>query len=93
MEPLINGLFPIFGLGEDEKTRDSEQSYQAPLRPKMDDLSLVSQYLSGNEAGKVVDALSNPDPNVLERARELYVAHRGRLPSPPLPAPLQPSET
>lgn len=59
----------------------------------MDGLSLVSRYLSGNEAGKVIDALANPDPDVLERARALYVAHRGRLPSPPLPEPLQPSET
>jgi len=59
----------------------------------MESLGLVSQYLSGNEAGKVVDALANPDPSILEKARELYVAHRGRLPSPPLSESLQPSET
>jgi hypothetical protein len=59
----------------------------------MDGLSLVSQYLSGNEAGKVISALANPDPSLIERARALYVTHRGRLPSPPLPEPLQPSET
>ncbi|KAL2137779.1 hypothetical protein VTI28DRAFT_8267 [Corynascus sepedonium] len=59
----------------------------------MESLGLVSQYLSSNEAGKVVDALANPDPSILEKARELYVAHRGRLPSPPLSEPLQPSET
>ncbi|KAL8409952.1 hypothetical protein RB594_008150 [Gaeumannomyces avenae] len=59
----------------------------------MDDLKLASQYLSSNEAGKVVDALANPDPSAVEKAHLLYVAHQGRLPSPPLPEPLQPSET
>ncbi|KLU89557.1 hypothetical protein MAPG_08528 [Magnaporthiopsis poae ATCC 64411] len=59
----------------------------------MSDLTLVSQYLSGNKAGTWAEALANPDPAVLQQARALYIAHRGRLPTPPLPEPLQPSQT
>lgn len=56
-------------------------------------LNIVSQYLLSNEPAKFAEALSNPDPNVLDKARELYVARHGRLPSPPLPERPQPSKT
>jgi hypothetical protein len=55
------------------------------------DLTNVSNFLS-REAGKQVPELANPNIDCLEQAKQLYLAYGGRLPSPPLPEPLRPSE-
>ncbi|KAI0490448.1 hypothetical protein F4859DRAFT_8203 [Xylaria cf. heliscus] len=57
------------------------------------DSDIVSQFLLSNKAATVTEALSNPDPDILEQARAQFVAHQGRLPSPPPAKPLQPSES
>ncbi|KAJ2987465.1 hypothetical protein NUW58_g4490 [Xylaria curta] len=57
------------------------------------DHKIVSQFLLSNGAAKFAEAYSNPDPDVLDKAQAKYVAHNGRLPSPPPPERLQPSKT
>ncbi|KAI0418226.1 hypothetical protein F5X98DRAFT_386444 [Xylaria grammica] len=57
------------------------------------DFNVVSQFLLSNKAAMVTEALSNPDPDVLEQAQVKFVALQGRLPSPPPAAPLQPSKS
>ncbi|KAK3953874.1 hypothetical protein QBC32DRAFT_386268 [Pseudoneurospora amorphoporcata] len=58
------------------------------------DMSAVSNFLAANLAGKFADIWANPNPATLEKAKSLYIAHHGRLPSPASVAPkqLQPSE-
>lgn len=58
------------------------------------DLTAVSQFLAAGLAGKFADSWANPDSATLEKAKSLYLAHHGRLPSPAPVAPKQrePSE-
>ncbi|KAK3493695.1 hypothetical protein B0T13DRAFT_531011 [Neurospora crassa] len=58
------------------------------------DLTAVSRFLAAGLAGKFADSWANPDPATLEKAKSLYIAHHGRLPSPAPVAPKQrePSE-
>ncbi|RYP42018.1 hypothetical protein DL768_010406 [Monosporascus sp. mg162] len=55
------------------------------------DLNSVHNFLS-NEAGKHMPELANPGADLLQQAKQLYMAYDGRLPSPPLPEPLRPSK-
>ena len=55
------------------------------------DLDQVSSFMV-SQAGNVVRELVDPGPELLRRAQDLYVLHNGRLPSPPPPAPIQPSK-
>ncbi|KAH6854717.1 hypothetical protein B0I37DRAFT_38274 [Chaetomium sp. MPI-CAGE-AT-0009] len=54
------------------------------------DLGLVTEFLS-EHAGKHVSEMANLSPETLQRAKDMYLASHGRLPSPPPQQPLQPS--
>ncbi|KAI6081091.1 hypothetical protein F4821DRAFT_250073 [Hypoxylon rubiginosum] len=57
----------------------------------MDLINIVSSFLT-NQAGQLAMALRDPKQEDLDKAAALYMAHGGRLPSPPPTSRLVPSE-